>query len=61
MVTEAAVVDVIFNGYTQQIKSSDGDGTRVEARYPTRTVKLISGGKGFKEGQIFNKFLQVRG
>ena len=54
---EAAVVDVIFNGYTKQIKSSDGDGTRVEARYPTPTAKLISGGKGFKEGQIFREVL----
>ena len=54
---EAAVVDVIFNGYTKQLNSSDGDGTRVEARYPTPTAKLISGGKGFKEGQIFREVL----
>ena len=54
---EAAVVDVIFNGYTTQLNSSDGDGTRVEARYPTPTAKLISGGKGFKEGQIFREVL----
>ena len=25
--------------------------------YPTPTVKLISGGKGFKEGQIFREVL----
>ena len=54
---EAAVVDVTFVGQVQQLKSSDGDGVRNEARYPTITAKLISGGKGFTEGQIFREVL----
>lgn len=51
-VVEAAVVEVNYVGQVVQLKSSDGDGFRNEARY-TWSTRLITPGKGYSKGQVF--------
>ena len=51
-ITEPAIVEVTFTGQVSQLKSSDGDGYRNEARY-TPATKLITTGKGYSTGQIY--------
>ena len=52
-ITEPATVEVNYVGQVVQLKSSDGDGFRNEARY-TWSTRLITTGKGYKKNQIFN-------
>ena len=53
---EDAIVEVTFVGQVVQLKSSDGDGFRNEARY-TWSTKLITAGKGFRKGEIYRETL----
>jgi len=53
-VTEQAIVRVNFVGQVVQLKSSDGDGYRNEARY-TYTVGIIDPGKGYRKNQIYEE------
>ena len=55
-ITEAAVVEVTFRGQVVQLKSSDGDGFRNEARY-TWSTKIINPGKGYQVGQVYREKL----
>jgi hypothetical protein len=55
-IDEKAVVELTFTGQVQQLKSSDGDGYRNEARYSWST-RIITPGKGFKKGQTYKKTL----
>ena len=53
---EPAIFEVTFVGQIVQLKSSDGDGFRNEARY-TWSTKLITPGKGFKKGEVYRETL----
>ena len=55
-VEEPATVELTFRGQVQQLKSSDGDGYRNEARYSWST-RIITPGKGFKKNQTYKKTL----
>ena len=55
-VEEAAVVEVTFVGQVVQLKSSDGDGFRNEARY-TWSTRIITPGKGYRKGQVYRETL----
>jgi hypothetical protein len=55
-IDEKAVVELTFVGQVQQLKSSDGDGYRNEARYSWST-RIITPGKGFKKGQTYKETL----
>ena len=49
-----AVVEVTFVGQIVQLKSSDGDGFRNEARY-TWSTQIITPGKGFRKGEKYKQ------
>jgi len=51
---EDAVIEVTFVGQVVQLKSSDGDGYRNEARYSWNT-KIISPGKGFRKNETYKE------
>ena len=51
---EDAVIEVTFTGQVVQLKSSDGDGYRNEARYSWST-KIISPGKGFRKNEVYRE------
>ena len=53
---EDAIVEVTFIGQVVQLKSSDGDGFRNEARY-TWSTKIITPGKGFRKGEKYTQTL----
>ena len=52
-ITEPAEVEVTFVGQVVQLKSSDGDGYRNEARY-TWSTKIINPGKGYRKGDTIS-------
>ena len=51
-VAEDAIIEVEFKGQIVQLKSSDGDGYRNEARYYWSTT-IVHPGKGFNEGEEY--------
>jgi hypothetical protein len=51
---ENAIIEVTFVGQVVQLKSSDGDGFRNEARY-TWSTQIIYPGKGFKKGDKYKE------
>ena len=53
---ENAIVELTFRGQVQQLKSSDGDGYRNEARY-TWSTRIITPGKGFRKGETYTETL----
>ena len=53
---ENAIVEVTFVGQIVQLKSSNGDGFRNEARY-TWSTRLITSGKGFRKGETYRETL----
>ena len=53
---EDATVELTFVGQVQQLKSSDGDGYRNEARYSWST-RIITPGKGFRKGETYKETL----
>jgi hypothetical protein len=55
-IQEVAQIELTFVGQVVQLKSSDGDGYRNEARYSWST-QIITPGKGYKKGQVFKNTL----
>ena len=55
---ENAVLELKFIGQVVQLKSSDGDGYRNEARY-TWSTRIITPGKGFRKGETYKEILSA--